>query len=155
MQELWLEGLNWDDKLPGEINGKLQRWCDDLENLSIIKIPRCVQLCDKPISSSLHLFSDASKEANATVAYLRTEYESGEVAVRLIASKSKVAPLRVTSISRLELMAATMSVRLAAILTPVFDMQENDIFYWTDNMNVLWWISRRSKIFKTFVANRV
>ena len=155
MQELWLEGLNWDDKLPGEINGKLQRWCDDLENLSIIKIPRCVQLGGKPISSSLHLFSDASKEANATVAYLRTEYESGEVAVRLIASKSKVAPLRVTSIPRLELMAATMSVRLAAILTPVFDMQESDIFYWTDNMNVLWWISRRSKIFKTFVANRV
>ena len=155
MQELWLEGLNWDDKLPLEINGKLQRWCDDLEILSVIRIPRCVRLSRCPISMSLHLFSDASKEAMATVAYARTKYESGDICVRLIASKSKVAPLRVTSIPRLELMGATMSVRLASILAPIFEVQEQDVYYWTDSMNVLWWISRRSKTLKTFVANRV
>ena len=155
LQELWLEGLGWDDKLPQKVDEKLQRWCDDLKNLSQIRVPRCVRLEITPINTTLHFFSDASKEAYATVAYLRTEYQTGQICVRLICSKSKVAPLKVTSIPRLELMGATMSVRLGQKLMKLFDVNDDETYFWTDSMNVLWWISRRSKTLKTFVANRI
>ena len=49
---------------------------------------------------------DASEQAIAAVAYLRTVYEAGDVDVRLIAAKTKVAPLKKQSIPRLELMGA-------------------------------------------------
>ena len=73
----------------------------------------------------------------------------------MIYSKAKVAPLKVTSIPRLELMGATMSVRLALKIMKLFEVSEDETHFWTDSMNVLWWISRRSKTLKTFVANRI
>ena len=155
IQLVWLEGLDWDDKLPQDLDEKIQRWCDDLKSLTVLRVPRCVRRKFAPIHTTLHFFSDASKEAYATAAYLRTEYQDSPPCVQLVASKSKVAPLKVTSIPRLELMGATLSVRFASLLAPLFGVKEEDLHFWTDSMNVLWWISRRSKTFKTFVANRV
>ena len=54
----------------------------------------------KPVCRQLHRFSDASEQAIAAVAYLRTVYEAGDLDVRLIASKTKVAPLKKQSIPR-------------------------------------------------------
>lgn len=60
----------------------------------------------KPVCRQLHGFRDTSEQAIAAVVYLRTVYEAGDVDVRLIASKTKVAPLKKQSITRLELMSA-------------------------------------------------
>ena len=60
----------------------------------------------KPVCRQLHGFGDASEQAIAAVVYLRTVYEAGDVDVRLIASKTKRAPLKKQSIPRLELIGA-------------------------------------------------
>ena len=60
----------------------------------------------KPVCRQLHGFSDVSEQAIAAVVYLRTVYEAGDVDVRLIASKTKLAPLKKHSIPRLELIGA-------------------------------------------------
>ena len=57
--------------------------------------------------------SDASNEAYAAVAYLKVKYKNGESSRRLVAAKTKVAPLEATSTPRLELMAAVLAVKLA------------------------------------------
>ena len=116
-----------------------------LANITQIRASRCIRLREKPVRQSLHLFSDASKDAYSTVAYLRTEYLNQPPCIRIVAAKAKVAPLKATSIPRLELMGATMSVKLASVLAPLLNVDQNNTFYWTDSMNVLWWISRRSK----------
>ena len=54
----------------------------------------------EPIRVELHLFSDASKEAYATVAYLVCQYESNQ----LIASKCLVATTKAMTILRVEIM---------------------------------------------------
>ena len=62
-------------------------------------------------------FFNASKVAYGAVSYLRTQYD--QVSCRLIAVKSKVAPLNPTTIPRLELMAAVLGLMLAQFIHKV------------------------------------
>lgn len=56
------------------------------------------------------------------LAYLCCEYDDGSVTSRLIASKSKVAPLTPMTISRLELMRVILGWRLTQSVIKVLDM---------------------------------
>ncbi len=104
-QELCTEGVDWDDELNGCLLKKwnaILRELDDLENM---RIPRCYSTSNTaPIKVELHGFSDVSKAAVAAVVYWRAVYEDGHVEVRLVASKTKVAPLKTQTIPRLELL---------------------------------------------------
>lgn len=86
-----------------------------LQTLNSVSIPRCY-FHDKSgnlSSVELHCFSEASEKAYAAVVYLRSTYEDGRIEVNLVASKTRVAPLKKQSIPRLELLGATILVRLA------------------------------------------
>ena len=89
------------------------------------------------------------------MAYLKVKYKNGDSSRRLIAAKTKVAPLEATSTPRLELMAAVLAVKLAIPMKKILEVPETQIFYWTDSMNVLWWIKNKSRALKTFVGNRI
>lgn len=54
----------------------------------------------------LHVSCDASERAYSAVAYLQGETRDGEMTVSLVASKSRVAPLKRMTLPRLELMGA-------------------------------------------------
>ena len=71
--------------------------------------------CDRKrvVDVSIHTMTDASQLAYAAVSYVRYEYEDGEITVRFVAAKAKVAPTKATSIPRLELMAAVLGLRLS------------------------------------------
>ncbi|XP_071056518.1 uncharacterized protein [Onthophagus taurus] len=70
-------------------------------------------------------------------------------------SKSKVAPLKVVTIPRLELCACVLLVRLAKRVRSALDIPDIPIHLWTDSTVALAWIcSQRSK-WKDFVRNRV
>ena len=43
MQELWLHGLEWNDSLE-DLKYKFIAWCNELEQISEIKVPRCLQM---------------------------------------------------------------------------------------------------------------
>ena len=96
----------------------------------------------KPVCRQLHGFSDASEQAIAAVAYLRTVYEAGDVDVRLIASKTKVAPLKKQSIPRLELMGAYILSQLVDTACNAFKLLpfEVEVYYWVDSFTTLCWI---------------
>ena len=44
MQELWIQGLDWDEKLPTELSTKVMSWFKELILLPTIKVQRCLQL---------------------------------------------------------------------------------------------------------------
>lgn len=157
MQETWTEGLQWDDPLSDELRKKWETWFKEISSLPNIKIDRCMVLkTDKHIVRKiLHTFVDASKDAYAAAIYLRTEYDSGDLSVKLVTSKARVAPLKAMSIPRLELCGAVLGLKLAQSVTRVLQLPMADVVYWTDSMNVLYWINGASRKYKPFVASRV
>ena len=155
MQEVWLTGHDWDDELPEELSRKIIGWFEELKRVDTVRVPRCLRPEGDIVNSSLHFFSDASGDAYATVAYLLTESTNSTITIRQILSKSKVAPLKAVSIPRLELLGAVLSARIAPNIARILAIDEQSVHYWSDSKNVLWWISRRSRSLKTFVANRV
>ncbi|GFX07372.1 integrase catalytic domain-containing protein [Trichonephila clavipes] len=108
--------LGWDDKLPKQLEVSWNKWCNEVPYLSEINIPRYYFKNFLPSNATtiqLHCFSDASKKAYGTVAYLRIELNDGSIISSFVASKGQVAPLKTLSIPKLELMGALLSARLS------------------------------------------
>ena len=72
---------------------KYLKLISEVGSLNKIRVARALSaLHSKPKTSEIHGFADASESAYAAVVYLRTIYEAEKPEVKLIASKSKVAP---------------------------------------------------------------
>ena len=67
-------------------------------------------------------------------------------------AKTRVAPLSTACILGLELMAAVLDLRMSDSVSKLLDSVLKQVTFWSDSMNVLWWIRGRSR---SFVANRV
>ena len=145
LQELWARGCDWDDIIEDELAARVDSWFKQLNDLGEVQVPRCLQEAKKVVSKSIVTFTDASVQAYGAVAYLRCEYEDGEVTARMITSKSKVAPLKPMTVPRLELMGAILGLRLAENVTRILQMSLKTAIFYSDSMDVLWWIRGRDK----------
>ncbi|UYV65019.1 hypothetical protein LAZ67_3002845 [Cordylochernes scorpioides] len=154
LQETWLLKLSWDEPLPENLSCEFLRWLAKLESLKSIAIPRW--LCyreEHRIGTTLHVFCDASKASYATCIFLRIESEQ-EVTCQLVQARSRVAPLKGTTIPRLELLACLVGARLVNNVVRDLKFEDMERFYWTDSMNALHWIKGKDN-WATFVMNRV
>ena len=152
MQEIWMAGVDWDDELPENLKAKWEKWVSELPQLSNVAVPRCLRRAN-PENIELHLFSDASNDAFAPVAYLVCQYQDSSPSSCLIASKCRVSPVKAMTIPRLELMGAVLSSRLAQNILKVITVDR--VTFWTDSENVWYWVRNQSREFKPFVANRI
>ena len=67
-------------------------------------IPRRLSLKENLVQGyQLHGFTDASTSAYGGVVYLRTLYSDASLTVTIVASKTKVAPLKKLTVPKLEL----------------------------------------------------
>ena len=140
-QELCLAKIDWDDELKGELLVKWKRLVQNLADLKDIKVPRCYFKRKEfpPVKHELHGFSDASNKAYAAVVYLRTEHANGDIEVNLVASKSRVAPMKRQSIPRLELLGATILTRLVKSVKEAMNFLATppEVYLWSDFYTVL------------------
>ena len=92
------------------------------------------------------------------MAYLRTEYEAGEIGVRFVTNKSKVAPIKSQTVSRLELMGACLlseqSDNVYKVLSSELTELSIEKICWVDSSATLCWI-RNEKPWKKFIRDRV
>lgn len=128
MQSLWKTGLNWDEKVPLKIKTQWDQRMKKLSNASAVAIPRCYALREQCLTRELHVFVDASEQAFAAVAYLRTIYADG-VNVAIVAAKTRVAPTKPLSIPRLELQGAVLGTRLSETIKKELRLQVSKEFF--------------------------
>ncbi|XP_028395713.1 uncharacterized protein LOC114519743 [Dendronephthya gigantea] len=156
LQEIWkMKKFDWDDPLPKEMQLTWRKLFAEIEELKTIQFPRCLQPPSPIGSPELHVFADASVLAYGAAAYLVWSSSSGRTEVRLISAKARVAPLRQTTIPRLELMAALLATRLAKTIYDEFKIKPIRVTLWSDSMIVLAWLRSESTLLKSFVGVRV
>jgi hypothetical protein len=107
------------------------------------------------VCSQLHYFADARELGYGVAVYVRYTNSEGQVHIQLLISKARVSPLKTTTISRLELTATMVSVKMNRKRQDEVDIKTDLVFFWTDSMAVLRYISNQRAIFHTFVANRL
>ena len=129
----------------------------ELKTLNSIRIPRALYKNDSdPVSSQIHGFSDASEAAFAGVVYLRTAFENGEIDVRQVASKPKVAPLARQTIPCLELLGAGLLSRFVNSVRNAIKVPAHlETHYWTDSSCCLACIRNNHRLWKRYVNDRV
>ena len=156
-QELCTAKIGWDEELQDEAKQKWEGWVEELRKAEAITIDRC--LYNDPLENvseyQIHGFGDASSKAYCAVVYLvcRTE---GRLYARLIASKSRVAPLKTLTIPRLELMSGRLLAQLVHTVKTALQAQIrlSKVTYWLDSKTALCWIQNRGE-WKQFVRRRV
>lgn len=74
--------------------------------------------------------------------------------VHCVLGKSKVVPINVMIIPRLELTAAVVSVAASNALKEEFGLTNVDGYFWTDSKVTLGYINNKAR-FHTFVSNQI
>ena len=115
-QCLCVEKVDWNVELQGNYERMWKDIVSGLIQLNGVNVPRYFTSTSTLICIQIHAFSDASKKAYATAVYLRVEYEDGRVEVRLLSSKTRVAPIKQQTIPRLELLGALILARFVSSL---------------------------------------
>lgn len=153
MQELWLLSCGWDDAVPDSVRQKWDGIRSELPTISTYRADRYAFLPNASVQ--LHVFSDASEVAYGACIYARCEDSDGRVRISLLASKSRVAPLKRVSLPRLELSAAVLGAHLYERIRKSIHIEIAASYFWSDSAITLQWIRSPPNNWKTYVANRV
>ncbi|CAI6360799.1 unnamed protein product [Macrosiphum euphorbiae] len=154
LQSLWREKIGWDSPVPPHIQLEWETYNNYLNELNSFNIPRWLG-SDKKKQIEIHGFADASMKAYGACIYMRTTDTEGIIKSQLVCAKSRIAPVNVISIPRLELCAALLLSRLIDVIIPALRLNISRRYLWTDSTVTLAWIAAESSKWKTFVANRV
>lgn len=161
LQQLWTLKVGWDTVLPPETQLKWTKFCNSLQSIENLSIQRLVLCNASKRIVTLHGFCDASQNAIGSCIYVRSTTIDSEDSwtTALYTSRSRVAPIRTTTIPRLELNGATLLVELMAEVRKEFEalnifISDDNVTLWTDSSIVLSWINTDIPL-KTYVANRV
>ena len=146
--------VGWDDPLPTELQKEWSSFRESLLHVRSLKFSRSFRPKDAQ-SPVLIIFSDGSKDAYGTVAYVRWKTPSGFESC-ILAAKSRIAPLRIVDIVRLELCGAVLNARLYAfIIHELRDIAFKEVYHVVDSEIVRAMINKDSYGFRSFAANRI
>lgn len=101
MQQLWELKVSWDEALSMELHTQWVKFRKGLSHLNRLAVPRHLfDGAENPNKIQIHGFCDASEKAYGAALYVRSQISSNQYCVRLVWSKSRVAPLRKTTLPR-------------------------------------------------------
>ena len=156
LQEITAEKVGWD----AEVSAKhVKAWCawkDEIVLLRGLEFPRCYKPDDlgEVVDTSIHTYGDGCSIGYGAACYIRQVNKNGDIAVSLAMGKSRVSPLKMITIPRLELTASTTAIKIGAMVRDQLRTEVKRMFYYTDNKVTLGYICNDVKRFRVFVANR-
>ncbi|XP_062711977.1 uncharacterized protein LOC134289698 [Aedes albopictus] len=155
LQDIWRSGVQWDEEIANEEYEKWLTWLKVLPRVENVRISRCYNSDYLETDNlQLHTMVDASENSAAAVCYLRFTRDDS-IRCSIVAAKSRVAPIKFTSIPRLELIAAVIGARLARSVEESLTFRIHRKLYWSDSRDVLCWIHSDHRRYSQFVGHRV
>ena len=90
-QELWQQGVSWDDEVGEELHQRYLQWVQGISQLREFYIHRKHSTLPwREINGlEVHAFGDASEKGYGAVIYLRTPQPDGAFATSLVMSKGR------------------------------------------------------------------
>ncbi|XP_053687025.1 uncharacterized protein LOC128736564 [Sabethes cyaneus] len=161
VQDLWKQKNDWDEVLPDKFQSFWTEYRRNISALESLSVPRWTNFSNNLKAVELHGFCDASEAAYGACLYLRCELDDGSVTVRLITSKSRVAPLEDLSRKKKKLSIPRLELSSALLLSHLYDKLCSSIelsakaYFWTDSTIVKCWLSSLPSRWQAFVAHRV
>ena len=117
-------GMDWDTKLLGKMRETWVGYLEELVETGGVEFHRCVRPEGEVKQFWIIVFFDGSDVAYAAVLYCRWEMHDGQVIVKLLCSKSRVAPLQRISTPRVELNGAVVGIRLLWTVVQALENEE-------------------------------
>uniref|UniRef100_A0A8D9F1P1 Integrase catalytic domain-containing protein n=1 Tax=Cacopsylla melanoneura TaxID=428564 RepID=A0A8D9F1P1_9HEMI len=156
IRQLCLLKVDWDDTPPEQI---IQSWLlfkNQLCKLRELQFPRHIGI-EIDCIFQLIGFCDASQNGYGAIVYSKVMLSNGDTKVTLVCAKSKVAPLAVQSIPRLELCSLLLLSKLMKVVLSNYSDKFNVSSYYclTDSSVALCWAHGSPHTWTTFVGNRV
>jgi hypothetical protein len=140
LQEVWKLSCEWDEILPTAIQEKFEVWRQELSVLNRIRIPRWSGVSSS-VSLQMHTFCDATLNCYGATSYLRILHNnSRKIEVRFLAAKSRIAPIKLMCIPRLELLGAVMGARLSSSVAAALTGVQCPQYFWKDSLVALRWV---------------
>ena len=156
LQEITGEKVSWDADVDAKHLNAWNIWKEEISLIQNLSFPRCYKppSFGEVVDVSLHLFGDGCKVGYGAACYVRQVDQDERVSVALVMGKSRVSPLKMITIPRLELTAATVAVKLGALVKGELKVENVKMFYYTDSTVTLGYICNDVRRFRVFVANR-
>lgn len=147
LQALHRDRVPWGAPIPLAVEEKLLQWYNELPLIQAVRIKRWIDFKEMV---AFHGYADASEVAYGAVVYAERKDRQD---LMLVASKSRIAPLKTLSTPRLELGAELL---LANLMKSVVEALEVKVCVklWSDSTVCLDWF-RSTSLLKVFVHNRV
>ena len=132
LQDLCRLELGWDVPIPEHLAYRWSKWISNLNCLAQLKVDRYFLDFREADQIQLHVFCDASQEGYGVVAYLRI-CKSGNICIKFVIGKSRLAPMKSISVPRLELEAATLAAKLNYAILRELRRTDMTSTLWTDS----------------------
>ncbi len=147
--------VSWDEAVSEVARTSFAAVMGLMEALSKLRFLRCIRpLGAAPDFVFLVTFVDGASLASCAITYAAWPVGSG-LQCRLVAAKTRVAPLHRMTIPRMELQAAVIGVRLASKIQEHLAVEVRRRWFFTDSSCVLGMLMGDMSTFKEFVATRV
>ncbi|CAC5386337.1 unnamed protein product [Mytilus coruscus] len=150
-----LVNSRWDYAMSAESRLEWMDFFKELLDIEQLKFHRCLKPDNAVGDPMLVIFSDGSKSAYGTCAYVRWGTAHGGFESRLVIAKNRIAPTKQMSVPRLELCGAVLAARIRQKLVEEMDYRFSRVIHIVDSMIVRAQIQRESYGFGTFVVTRV
>ena len=120
-----------------------------------IEFPRCIKPSNAIGDPVLVIFSDGSGDAYGAMAYARWMTKDGTYETRIVASKNRIASIKIVDIVRLELSGAVIGKRLRVFIQAEIRYTFTAVYHIVDSEIVKAMINKESYGFNTYAANRI
>ena len=160
IQELWrvVPQMKWTTALSPSQEETWKAWLPNLPKLEKLEYPRVLipGLETEWDTIQLHVFSDASAQAFASVGYVRVTYKDNikPTYVNFAGAKNNIAPIKTKrTIPKLELMSIEQGSRLATKISDSLEIPKCDIYLWSDAKTALQWLRMDSSTLMLLIHN--